>query len=114
MPTPRPIITPMKGAKSGTSIRWLARMTKAPPRPMPKSATPTGRPMASTEPKATMRMMTAKASPNSSAEGCSNSAKRNPPSSTRSPSTSGRSSRTSSPMAVARVKSMSSGRLTVA
>ena len=114
MPTPRPIITPMNGAKSGTSMTWLARMTKAPPRPMPNSATPTGSPMASTEPNATIRMTTANARPNSSAEGCSNSAKRKPPSSTRSPSTSGTSSRISSPMSAARVKSMSSGRLTVA
>ena len=64
-------------------------MTNAPPSPMPNSATPTGRPMASTDPNATIRMMMAKARPNSSADGCSNSAKRKPPSSTRSPSTSG-------------------------
>ena len=56
----------------------------------------------------------AKARPNSSADGCSNSANRKPPSSTRRPSTSGTSSRISSPMSAARVKSMSSGRLTVA
>ena len=107
-------MTPMNGAKSGTSMRWLARMTSAPPRPMPNSATPTGRPIASTDPNATIRMMMAKARPNSSADGCSNSAKRKPPSSTRSPSTSGTSSRISSPISAARVKSMSSGRLTVA
>ena len=107
-------MTPTNGAKSGTSRRLLARMTRAPPSPMPKRATPTGRPIASTDPKATIKMMMAKARPNSSAEGCSNSAKRNPPSSTRSPSTSGTSSRISSAISAARVKSMSSGRFTVA
>ena len=32
----------MNGAKSGTSMRWLARITRAPPSPMPNRATPTG------------------------------------------------------------------------
>ena len=82
-------MTPMNGAKSGTSMRLLTRITSAPPSPMPTSAVPTGSPMASTEPKATMRMITAKARPNSSADGCSNSAKRKPPSSKRTPSISG-------------------------
>ena len=105
---------PMNGAKSGTSMRLLTKMTSAPPSPMPANAVPTGSPMASTEPKATMRMITAKARPNSSADGCSNSAKRKPPSSTFTPSISGSSSRISSAMSDARVKSMSSGRFTMA
>ena len=45
------------------------------PTPMPASAVPMGRPMASTEPKATMRTMMAKARPSVSELGGSNSAK---------------------------------------
>ena len=40
---------------------------------MPNNATPTGRPIASTDPKATMRIMIANARPNSSVDGCSTS-----------------------------------------
>ena len=45
------------------------------PLKMPASATPMGRPMASTEPKAMMRMMMAKPMPSASDDGTSNSAK---------------------------------------
>ncbi len=74
MPTPRPIMMPMNGAKSGTWITWLANTTKADPMPMPNSATATGRPIARTEPNATIRITIANASPNSSDDGSSNSA----------------------------------------
>ena len=107
-------MSPTNGAKSGTSMRWLATITKAPPRPIPNRATPMGRPMASTDPKAAMRMTMANARPNSSAWGCSNSANMIPPSSMRRPSMSGATARASSAISAARVKSMSSGRFTVA
>ena len=66
------------------------------PTPMPASATPTGRPMASTEPKARIRMTMAKPGRAPRTTGASNSAKTAPPSSTRSPSTSGIAARISS------------------
>ena len=105
---------PMKGANSGTSMTLLNRMTPAPPMPMPMSATATGRPIASTDPKATMRMITAKARPMASELGSSNSAKMNPPSSTRRPSMSGTSSRTATRTSAASAKSTSSGNSTLA
>ena len=60
---------------------------------MPASATPIGRPMASTEPKAMIRMMMAKPMPSASDDGTSKSAKAWPPSSTRRPSTFGMAAR---------------------
>ena len=100
---------PMNWAVSGTVKRWLRPMTMLVPMPMPKRATPTGRPMASTDPNARMRITMAKAMPSVSEDGCSNSAKMNPPISMRRPSMSGASARISSRISPARVKSMSSG-----
>src|SRR5215203_5199965 len=59
------------------------------PTPMPARATPTGRPMASTEPNARIRMTMAKARPRTSDDGASNSAKIDPPSRMSTPSTCG-------------------------
>ena len=62
MPTPRPIITPSVVVKSGIGQDVAEqRDDDATPVPMPASATPIGRPMASTEPKARIRMTMAKA-----------------------------------------------------
>ena len=72
---------PRNVAKSGTVRTLLSSVMIAVPMPMPNSATPTGRPMASTEPNATIRMTMAKARPSTSDDGSSNSAKMNPPSS---------------------------------
>ncbi len=70
---------PRKVANSGTESTLLRSVVMAVPTPMPNRATPTGRPMASTEPKATIRMTMAKASPSTSELGSSKSAKMNPP-----------------------------------
>ena len=91
MPTPRPIITPRVVAKSGIESRWLSRAMRALPMPMPARATPMGRPMASTEPKARIRMTIAKARPRTSEDGGLNVSKALPPYSMRSPSTVGAS-----------------------
>ena len=100
---------PMNWAVSGTVNRWLRPTMMLVPMPMPNNATPTGRPMASTEPNARIRMTMAKPRPRASDDGCSNSAKMNPPISMRRPSMSGASARISSRISPARVKSMSSG-----
>jgi hypothetical protein len=76
-------------AKSGSVRRLETSPTRIVPMPMPASATPTGRPIASTEPKATMRMTMAKASPRISDDGSSNSAKAAPPTSSSTPGMSG-------------------------
>ncbi len=73
-----------------------------------------GRPMASTEPKAMIKMTIAKPTPMASDDGASNSAKYWPPSSTSSPSTSGAASRSSSAYPSASVACTSPGRFTVA
>ena len=70
-------MTPRNVAKSGTDKTLLSRVTSAVPMPMPKSATPTGRPMASTDPNATIKMTMANARPSVSDDGVSNSAKMN-------------------------------------
>ena len=84
------------------------------PMPMPNRAVATGRPMASTDPKARIRMTMAKAMPRSSVDGSLNSAKIVPPSSTCRPSMTGASSWISLLISVARVNSMSSGSSTLA
>ena len=105
---------PRKVANSGTVTSWLRIVVSAVPRPMPKSATPIGRPIASTDPNATIRMMIANARPIVSDDGFSKSAKMNPPNSVRRPSISGRFFSTSSRISVARVNSMSSSSSTLA
>ncbi len=100
---------PRNVANSGIAITLLRSVMIAVPIPMPNSATPIGRPIASTEPNATIRMMIANASPSTSEDGCSNSAKTKPPSSIRNPGMSGLSARIRSRISPARVRSMSSG-----
>ncbi len=59
MPTPRPIIATIEVVKSGIVMTLLASDTSAEAMPRPNRAMPIGRPMASTEPKARIRMITA-------------------------------------------------------
>ncbi len=59
MPTPRPIIATIAVVKSGMSMTLLPSDTSAVAMPRPNSAVPIGSPIASTDPKARMRMMTA-------------------------------------------------------
>ena len=59
MPTPRPIIMPTIFVMLGTSVKPANTPTAAPPRRMPMSAVPIGRPMATTEPNAMSSTMTA-------------------------------------------------------
>ena len=61
MPTPRPIITPRKIAKSGIRKVFERIVAIIEPTMIPASATPMGSPMARTEPNATTRMTMAKA-----------------------------------------------------
>ncbi len=84
------------------------------PRPIPNRATPTGRPIASTEPNARIRITIAKATPSTSDDGSSNSAKTNPPSSTSRPSTSGNSATIASRTSPASAMSISPGNSTLA
>ena len=114
MPTPRPIIEPRIVANSGTDMTLLMSAMNAEPMPMPNRATPMGRPMASTEPNATIRMTMANARPSASDEGVSNSAKSWPPASIRRPSISGALSLMMSRTALAWENSASLGNSTVA
>ena len=59
MPTPRPIIATIAVVKSGIDTTLLPSDASADGTPRPNRAMPMGRAMASTEPNATMRMMTA-------------------------------------------------------
>jgi hypothetical protein len=59
MPTPRPIIATIAVVKSGMSMMWLPSVTSAVAMPRPNRAVPIGRPIASTDPKARIKMMTA-------------------------------------------------------
>ncbi len=86
MPTPIPIMAPRVTAKSGTEMTLDNRVIRLAPMPTPNSATPTGRPMASTEPNDRIRMMMAKPRPISSDSGGSNSPSAWPPISTWRPS----------------------------
>jgi hypothetical protein len=79
MPTPRPIIATIEIVKSGIAMTWLRMPTSADAMPRPNSAMPIGRPIASTEPKATIRMMTAAMMPRSSLSGSSNLPNGSPP-----------------------------------
>ena len=79
MPTPSPIITPIVVAKSGMVNTLLSRVSATEPAAMPASAVPIGRPVASTEPNARVRMITAKPRPSSSDDGASNEENACPP-----------------------------------
>ncbi len=79
MPTPSPIITPIVVAKSGMVNTLLSRVSATEPAAMPASAVPIGKPVASTEPNARVRMITAKPMPSSSEDGASNEENAWPP-----------------------------------
>ena len=91
-------MTPIVVVKSGMVTTCDSNPTSIVPEKMPASATPIGRPIASTEPNAMMRMMIAKPTPSASEDGTSNWANAPPPSSIRSPSSCGIAARMSSPM----------------
>ena len=114
MPTPSPIMMPRNLVNSGIAKTLLSSVTSVVPMPIPNSATPTGRPMASTDPKARMRMTRANATPRISDEGSSNSARMIPPSSMRRPSMLGAAARICLRISRARLASMSSGSSTLA
>ncbi len=68
--------------KSGRVRKLEISPMSTTPMLMPPRATPTGRPMARTDPKARIRMTMAKARPSTSELGSANSAKAAPPTST--------------------------------
>ena len=86
MPTPRPIITPIVGANSGTVSTWLRMRVPDTPTATLTTAAPMVAPMATTEPSTTIRMKIARASPTASDSGGSRSARNDPPTSTCRPS----------------------------
>ena len=63
MPTPRPIMIIMSGPKVGTVTRWLSATRIPKLMPMPTRAVRIGRPMATTDPKASSMTTTAATSP---------------------------------------------------
>ena len=67
MPTPSPIMIATELAHSGTSMRLAISLPPARPIPTPNSAVASGRPMATSEPKAMSRISAAIASPGPSA-----------------------------------------------
>jgi hypothetical protein len=109
MPTPRPIITASVVVKSGMETTWLTRVMIVAPVAMPAMAVPTGRPIASTEPKATIRMKMAKARPSVSDDGGSKSPNISPPNSIWTPLIDGAASLILVPMSVASLKLRSDG-----
>ena len=58
-----PIMAAISGEKFGTTRRWVSSSSRATPIPRPASAVMTGRPMATTEPKASSMMMMAAVMP---------------------------------------------------
>jgi hypothetical protein len=63
MPTPMPIIAAISGAKVGTTRRWVTSSRSAMPIPRPNRAVMIGRPMATTDPKASSMMRMAAVMP---------------------------------------------------
>ena len=59
MPTPSPIMAIISGAKVGVVITWESKSSTAKAMAIPNSAVMMGRPMATTEPKASSMMMMA-------------------------------------------------------
>ena len=109
MPTPMPIIATIAVVKSGMAMGLLSSVTMAVAQPSPNSAVPIGRPIASTEPKAMIRMTTAARIPYSSLSGSSNSENRSPPYSIWTPGIGGSSS-PASRMSLPSATSSSNGR----
>ena len=90
---------PIVDVKSGMSTTWDNSPVRIEPDTIPANATPIGNPIANTEPKAMIKMITANPRPSASDDGTSNSANACPPSSIRTPSADGMAARISSPMA---------------
>ena len=63
MPTPIPIMVAISGEKFGTTRTWVRSSRSATPIPSPASAVITGRPMATTDPKASSMMRMAAVMP---------------------------------------------------
>jgi hypothetical protein len=106
MPTPMPIIASVWFENVGIVMRFTVSPTRAMPQPMPNSAVMIGRPMASTEPNASSRMIAAASRPIASLENSAGSAKISPPSSTCTPS--GRSATAESDVTMSRTVSPAS------
>ena len=85
MPTPMPIIVATCVVKSGVGTTAAHRPSAAMDAATPTSALTIGRPMATTEPKATSRITAAARSPNTSLAGISTSWNRSPPNATSTP-----------------------------
>ncbi len=100
---------PIVDVKSGMSTTWDSNPVRIEPDTIPASATPIGSPIASTEPKAMIKMMIANPNPSASDDGTSNSANACPPNSIRSPSTTGIAARMSSPIATVSSNDASDG-----
>ena len=63
MPTPMPIMAAISGEKFGTTRKWVTSSSSATPIPSPNRAVMMGRPMATTDPKASSMMMMAAVMP---------------------------------------------------
>ena len=68
MPTPMPIMAAISGEKVGTTRTWVSSSSSAMPMPSPKSAVRIGRPMATTDPKASSMIRMAAVMPMPSLE----------------------------------------------
>ena len=100
---------PIVDVKSGMVTTLERRPAIIEPVTIPARATPIGNPIASTDPKAMIKMTIANPMPSASDDGTSNSANACPPNSIRSPSTSGIAARMSSPIATVSSKLASDG-----
>ena len=100
---------PIVDVKSGMSTTLDSSPASIEPDTMPARATPIGSPIASTEPKAMIKMTIAKPRPSASDDGTSNSAKACPPSSIRTPVGVGIAARISSPIATVSSNEASDG-----
>ena len=69
MPTPRPIIVATWGVNSGVFMNRARTEMRLTPIPMPSRAVTIGRPMATTDPKATRSTTTAASRPRPSLDG---------------------------------------------
>lgn len=102
MPTPSPIIAPIVDPNSGIDITFDRMPTRLSPVPTP-SATPIGKPIASTEPKAKIRITMANATPINSDCGGSNAANDELPNSICTPSMSAANVNISAPVSAVAV-----------
>ena len=87
MPTPRPTIDPITIAQLGMSTAYATREREPAPTARPSSAVPIGRPIATSDPKASNKITIATSRPSASPTpvgACSNAKYRSPPASIRS------------------------------